>query len=145
DSGVVGYFAGIDPWHGPLTMQVFYHVTDDGMRLGEAAKRMYDRLALDFLPGRIHYEPALKTKDRFSGEGTVNRRHNGAGMIFYGDPALAPFAKTASRLTSTEVQAADKDPLRVKLSVRPLVDGLPGADFMLATSRLTDYYSVKTA
>jgi hypothetical protein len=145
DSGVVGYFAGIDPWHGPLAMQVFYHVTDDGMRLGEAAKRMHDRLALDFLPGRIHYEPALKTKDRFSGEGTANRRHNGAGMILYGDPALAPFAKTASRLTSAEVQAADKDPMRVKLSVRPLVDGQPGADFMLATSRLTDYYSVKTA
>src|SRR5438105_15387361 len=23
DSGVVGYFAGIDPWHGPLALQVF--------------------------------------------------------------------------------------------------------------------------
>jgi hypothetical protein len=143
DSGIVGYFAGVDPWHGPLTMQVFYHVADDGLRLGEAAKRMYDRLTLDFLPGRIRYEPTLKTKDRFAGEGTVNRRHNGAGMIFYGDPALAPFARTASRLATAEVRA-DGDQMRVTLGVRPVIDGRPGADFMFAVSRLTDYYSVKT-
>jgi hypothetical protein len=126
DSGVAGYFAGVDPWHGPLAMQVFAHVTDDGLRLGEAAKRMHDRLALDFLPGRIRFEPTLKIKDRFSGEGTVNRRHNGAGMIFYGDPALAPFAKKAKHLLSAEVKAADRERLRVRLSVRPLIDGPPG-------------------
>jgi hypothetical protein len=145
DSGVAGYFAGVDPWHGPLAMQVFTHATDDGLRLGEAAKRMVDRLALDFLPGRIRFEPTLKIKDRFSGEGVVNRRHNGAGMIFYGDPALAPFARKAKRLLSAEVKAADRERLRVRLSVRPLIDGPPGVDFFLAHSRLTDYYSVKTA
>jgi hypothetical protein len=144
DSGIAGYYAGIDPWHGPLTMQVFVHVTDDGMRLGEAAKRMFDRLALDFLPGRIRYEPTLKNQKRFVGEGSVNRRHNGAGMIFYGDPALAPFAKTAKHLMCAEVTSVGTDQLRVKLTVQPQVKGQPGADFMLPMNRLTDYYSVKT-
>jgi hypothetical protein len=144
DSGVSGYFAGIDPWHGWLTMQVFLHVTDDGMRLGEAARCMFNRLALEFLPGRIEFEPTLKNPKRFAGEGTGNRRHNGAGMILYGDPALAPFAKTAKRLVSGEVQAVGQDGLRVRLTVRPLVKGEPGNDFMLPMSRLMDYYSVKT-
>lgn len=135
----------MDPWHGPLALQVFAHVTDDGMRLGEAAKRMYDRLALDFLPGRVRFEPTLKVKDRFSGEGAVNRRHNGAGMIFYGDPALAPFAKRARHLLSAEVTDGGKRPLRVRLAVKPLLDGEAGVDFMLPQARLMDYYSVKTA
>lgn len=145
DAGVAGYFAGVDPWHGPLALQVFAHVTDDGMRLGEAAKRMYDRLALDFLPGRIHFEPTLKVKDRFGGEGVVNRRHNGAGMIFYGDPALAPFAKKAKRLLTAAVKKDAKGQLHVHLGVQSLLDGEPGADFLLPQARLMDYYSVKTA
>jgi hypothetical protein len=145
DSGVAGYFAGVDPWHGPLAIQVFAHITDDGLRLGEAAKRMYDRLALDFLPGRIHFEPTLKVKDRFGGEGVVSRRHNGAGMIFYGDPALAPFAKKAKRLLTAEVKSTGNAPLRLRLVVKPLLDGEPGVDFMLPQARLMDYYSVKTA
>ncbi len=45
DSGIAGYFAGVDVWHGPLNSQVFYYVTDDGMRLGEAANAMHNRLA----------------------------------------------------------------------------------------------------
>ena len=128
-----------------MAMQVFCHVTDDGLRLGEAAKRMADRLALDFLPGRIHFEPTRTIKDRFSGEGAVNRRHNGAGMIFYGDPALAPFARTAKHLVSAEATAAGAEGLHLRLEVRPQLDGTPGVDFMLPQSRLTDYYSVKTA
>ncbi len=145
DSGIAGYFAGVDPWHGPLAMQVFYHVADDGMRLGEAAKRMYDRLALDFLPQRLHFEPTLRTPNRFGGEGQINRRHNGAGMIFYGDPALAPFARTASHRASAEWVGSDPKHPRLRLDVGSLVDGRPGADFILTQSRLSDYYSVKTA
>lgn len=144
DSGIAGYFAGIDPWHGPLTMQVLQHVIDDGLSLGDAAKCMFDRLALDFLPERIAFEPTLKNRQRFLGEGTVNRRHNGAGMIFYGDPALAPFARTAKHLLTAEVKGTGQDQLRIKLTVQPLVKGMPGTDFMLPMNRLTDYYSVKT-
>jgi RNA polymerase sigma factor (sigma-70 family) len=144
NSGIAGYFAGVDRWHGPLSSQVFYHVTDDGMRLGEAANAMFNRLALEFLPDRLHFEPALKRK-RGSNNGWVqNQRDNGAGMILYGDPALAPFARRARHLLSARAQSAGKDRLGVKIEVRPLVDGLPGEDFwVLPVNRLFDYYSLR--
>ena len=145
DSGVAGYFAGIDPWHGPLAMQVSGYVFDDGLRLGAAAKMMHDRLALDFLPGRIHFEPALRKPDRFAGEGVSNRRHNGAGMILYGDPAFAPFAKSASRLGFAELKTGDGQKCELRLGTRPLLDGSPGVDFMIPQNRLFDYYSIKSA
>src|SRR5436305_975477 len=104
DSGVAAYVAGIDPWHGPLANQAFGYLFDDGLSLGGAAKRMADRLALDFLPGRISFPPTATVGDRFAGEGVTNRRHNGAGMIVYGDPAFAPLAQSASRLAFAEVK-----------------------------------------
>jgi hypothetical protein len=144
DSGIAGYFAGVGEWHGPLTSQVFYYVVDDGMRLGEAANAMYNRLALEYLPERIHFEPTLKQK--FDGKDTwvQNQRHNGAAMILYGDPALAPFAKRAKHLLSARADSIDKDRLSVKIEVRPLVDGRPGEDFMLPLNRLHDYYSLRS-
>jgi hypothetical protein len=145
DSGISAYFAGIDPWHGPLAIQVFLHLTDDGLRLGEAAKRMHDRLALEFLPERIAFAPALESAARFAGEGAANRRHNGAGMIFYGDPALAPFAKNAGRLLSAELETLESGKARLRLRARPLVKGRPGSDFLLPSNRLLDYYSVRSA
>jgi hypothetical protein len=144
DSGICGYFAGIDSWHGPLSDQVFGYVLDDGFRLGEASKRMADRLALAFLPERIHFPPVSKSPERFQGEGVANRRWNAAGMIFYGDPALAPFSKNASRLFSAEPSFGPGGKIRVKLAARPLIEGGPGLDFNIATSRLSDYYSVRT-
>jgi hypothetical protein len=144
DSGVAAYVAGIDPWHGPLANQVFAHLLDDGLSVGGAAKRMADRLALEFLPGRINFPPTETVADRFAGEGVTNRRHNGAGMIAYGDPAFAPFAKTASRLAFAGAKQADGK-LTVRLGTKPLLDGPAAGDYMIPQSRLTDYYSVKTA
>ncbi len=145
DSGVSGYIAGVDPWHGPLAMQVFCMIVDDGLRLGEATKRMFDRLAIAFLPGPVAFQPTLENKSRFSGEGANNRRHNGAGMIFYGDPAWAPFSGNAKRLMPTKL-AYDKDgAATIRMEVKPLINGVPGQDFMLPMNRLLNYYSVKTA
>lgn len=144
DAGVAGYVAGIDPWHGPLANQVTGHLLDDGLSLGGAAKAMADRLALDFLPGRIAFPPAAGAADRFAGEGPANRRHNGAGMVVYGDPAFAPFAKSAPRLAFAEAKR-DGGRLTVRLGTKPLLDGPAGVDFMIPQARLTDYYSVKTA
>jgi hypothetical protein len=145
DSGVAGYFAGIDAWHGPLAAQVFAYLFDDGLRLGQAAKMMQCRLALEFLPGRIHFKPTLREPERFAGEGTSNRRHNGAGMIFYGDPALAPFAKTASRLGFGEWHPGDGRRFTLALGYQPLLDGPAAEDFLIPMNRLLDYYSVRTA
>jgi hypothetical protein len=145
DSGIAGYFAGVDAWHGPLTSQVFYYVTDDGMRLGEASNAMFNRLALEFLPERIQFEPTLKQKHNSKNWWVQNQRHNGAAMILYGDPALAPFAKRAKHLLSARVESIGKDRLSVKIDVRPLVEGLPGEDFsVLPVNRLFDYYSLRT-
>jgi hypothetical protein len=144
DAGVAAYVAGIDPWHGPLAIQVFQHLVDDGMRLGEAQNAMLNRLALAFLPERIAFPPTLETPGRFAGEGATNRRHNGAGMIVYGDPAFAPFARNASRLAFAELEHDEKG-LRVRVGCRTLVDGAPGEDFMLPMQRLFDYYSVTSA
>jgi hypothetical protein len=143
DAGVSAYLAGIDPWHGPLANQVFCYIFDDGMRLGEAAKRMFDRLALDFLPGRIRFEPTVER--RLTGEGTENRRHNGAGMILYGDPAWAPYARSANRRMFAEKEETEEGTLRLRIGTRALIkSGTGGVDFMLPMHRLMDYYSVKT-
>jgi RNA polymerase sigma factor (sigma-70 family) len=144
DSGIAGYFAGVDTWHGPLNAQVFYHVTDDGMRLGEAANAMFNRLALEYLPDRLHFEPTLKRKRANKNGWVQNQRDNGAAMILYGDPALAPFAKRARHLLSARAQSTGTDHLSVKIEVRPLVDGAPGEDFgILPVNRLFDYYSLR--
>jgi hypothetical protein len=144
DSGIAGYFAGVDAWHGPLTSQVFYYVTDDGMRLGEAANAMFNRLALEFSPDRIHYEPTLKRKRNNKNWWAQNQRDNGAAMILYGDPALAPFAKRAKHLLSARTKPVGKDGLALTIEVRPLIDGAPGEDFsVLPINRLYDYYSLR--
>jgi len=147
DSGIAGYFAGVDAWHGPLNSQVFYYVTDDGMRLGEAANAMYNRLALEFLPDRIHFGPTSKLKWPESEKDwwTQNQRHNGAAMILYGDPAFAPFARKAKHLLSAKIDSIGKDRFTIKISVRPLVEGQPGEDYdVLPTNRLFDYYSLRS-
>ena len=144
DSGVAGYFGGIDPWHGPLANQVFLLAVDDGLSLGAAAKRMYDRLALAFLPERIHYD--AMSERRFTGEGRGNRLGNGAGMIFYGDPALAPFSRRAAKLIATTTEVIDDTSVRCTIEMQPLVSGaMNAADGMLPQTRLMDYYSVRTA
>lgn len=144
DAGVAGFFGGIDPWHGPLTNQVFLLAVDDGLSLGGAAKRMFDRLALAFLPERIHYAPM--DERRFTGEGRGNRLGNGAGMIFYGDPALAPFSRSAAKLLSAKTEAIDDAALLCTIEMKPLLQGaMNAADGMLPQARLMDYYSVRTA
>ncbi|GEM_PF-2833290 len=143
DSGVAGYFGGIDPWHGPLANQVFLLVVDDGMRLGEASKRMADRLALAFSPERVHYPPM--TERHFAGEGHDNRLSNGAGMIVYGDPAFAPFKDKAAHLLTTGTEEIDESTLRCTIAMKPLRDGAVNQlDGMLPQARLMDYYSVQT-
>jgi hypothetical protein len=145
DRGVTGYVAGIDPWHGPLAFKVFARIVGDGMRLGEAAKRLLDRLALEFHPDRICFQPTLEHKERFSGEGVNNRRHNGAGMILYGDPAFAPFRNVAFRPDFAARETAEGGRIRIRMGTRPLIQGAPGADFLIPRSRLIDYYSVRSA
>jgi len=142
DTGLACYFAGIDPWHGWLANQVIVHLVDQGVTAGATSKHMADRLALEFLPGRIDFAPALE--QRFEGEGTGNRRRNGASMILYGDPDHAPFAKGASRLFHGRIETEGED-LRITMGIKPLLDGLPSSDFLLAVCALTDYYSVKTS
>ncbi len=143
DSNITAYFAGIDPWHGPLANQVTLLLADDGLTCGAAAKRMHDRLALAFHPAPIRYAPAATTKAE--GEGRANRLANGAGMIFYGDPAHAPFARRARHLLSAEATFPLTGPARIAIALEPLVRGAIGADFMLPQARLMDYYSVATA
>jgi len=145
DTGVSAYVAGIDPWHGPLAFQVASRIADDGMRMGEAAKRMFDRLALEFLPERVRFPRTAGNRERFSGEGTANRRHNGAGMILYGDPSFAPFARHAPRTEFREVEEDEAGRLRIRLGAKPFVEeGPPGEDFVVAMNRFLDYYSVRT-
>ena len=134
---MAAYVAGIDVWHGPLANQAFAHLFDDGLSVGGTAKRLADRLALEFLPGRIDFPPTAEVADRFAGEGATNRRHNGAGMIAYGDPSFAPFAKTASKLAFAEAKTKDGK-LSLRLGTKPLLDGPAAEDFMIPQSRLTD-------
>ncbi|MEW6745206.1 MAG: hypothetical protein AB1486_20835 [Planctomycetota bacterium] len=141
DSGVSAYFSGINPWHGWLTAQVLQYVVDEGCRLGEAAKRMWDRLSLEFDPGRIDFPPTAETVMR--GEGFENRRRQGAGMILYGDPAWAPYAATEQSRAITETQL-DGASWKVRVGFRPLLEGPPGVDYLLPQARLMNYYSVRT-
>jgi len=139
DSGVSAYFAGVNPWHGPLAHQVFLAVVDDGVRLGEASAWMFNRLALEFQPDGIHFPPSEETT--MTGDDVHNRRRNGAGMIVYGDPSFAPFKEVASRRIRIEILGGN--PLRLRITGRPLVVHEPGQDVMLAQSRMMDYYSYR--
>ncbi len=142
DSGIAGYVAGVDPWHGPLANQVTMHLVDGGLSLGDASKAMIDRLALDFAPEPMRF---AKVAERVStGEGRDHRRRNGAAMIVFGDPSWAPFGGSAPRLLRAE-RTGSVDAPRIEVECRPLLRGQPGQDFMLAHSRLLDYYSVRTA
>lgn len=141
DCGGAAYIAGVDMWHGPLAQQVFYAVAEDGLSIGDAGKRMFDRLALAFAPEPLKYPPP-SSRGALQ-EGRENRRWNGAAMIIYGDPAFAPYAKGARRLMTATVDQID--PPRITIALRPLIAGMPGGDFMLAQSRLMDYYSVRTS
>lgn len=145
DRGVTGYVAGIDPWHGPLALKVFARIVADGMRLGEAAKRMLDRLALEFHPDPIRFQPTLEHEERFSGEGVNNRRHNGAGMVLYGDPAFAPFKDVAVRPAFALWETSEGGGIRIRMGTRALIRETPGADFLIPMNRLIDYYSVRSA
>jgi len=141
DSGLAAFIGGVDPWHGPLNNQVFQYVVDDGMRLGEATKMMADRLALAFAPERIHYPATAGV--RMTGEGRANRLRNGAGMILYGDPAFAPFAKDAPRRMRARLGKGEQ--FELVITMAPLLNAVPGnIDFMLPQARLMDYYSVRT-
>ena len=139
DSGVTAYFAGINPWHAWLTNEAFAHVVDDGDTLGGAAKALFDRLALEFHPDPISFPKAADTV--MTGEGFENRRRNGAGMILYGDPKFAPYGESASRIAFAEFDKKGA----LTIGYRPLVDGMPASDFMIAQSRLMNYYSVRKA
>ncbi|MFN0134617.1 MAG: hypothetical protein ACKVS9_00700 [Phycisphaerae bacterium] len=141
DCGGAAYIAGVDMWHGPLAQQVFCAVAEDGLSIGDAGKQMFDRLALAFAPESVRYPPPSSRGPLQ--EGRDNRRWNGAAMIIYGDPAFAPFADDAKPLATASIEKAD--PPRVTITLRPLIDGMPGGDFMLAQARLMDYYSVRTA
>ena len=141
DSGVVCYFAGIDPWHGPLAIQVFDLVAGEGMSAGAAAKKMYDRLAMDFAPELIEFPETMEHPLRFSGEGSNNRRHNGGGMILYGDPAYRPFPDATPKAF---IEFENDEYTSLKLGTRPLMTGPAGDDFIIPMNVLLDYYSVKT-
>ena len=144
DSGLVGYFAGVDPWHGPLNNKVFQYVADDGLSCGAAAKRMYDRLTLEFGGERIRFGPTHERK--FTGEGQENRRVQTAAMIFYGDPAFVPRAGRASKLISHELRTSDSGRREIAIRVKPQVAGAPAMlDFMLPQARWMDYHSVRSA
>src|SRR2546421_8927272 len=66
-------------------------------------------------------------------------------MILYGDPAFAPFAKSASHLGFAELKTGDGQKCELRLGTRPLLDGPPAVDFMIPENRLFDYYSIKSA
>lgn len=141
ERGVSAFIGGIDPWHGPLAFQLAGNLLDDGVSLGAACKSMLDRLALEFAPEPIAYKPVAQRTTLV--EGTENRRSNAAGMILYGDPAFAPLARRAARLFSATVELSGARP-RIVITCKPLIAGFPGADFPLATSRLLDYFSIRS-
>ncbi len=145
DSGIPAYVGGIDPWHGPLALQVFDLIAGEGMRVGEATKRMFDRLALEYWPEPIDFPKTLEHRLRFSGEGENNRRHNGGGMILYGDPAYAPFANIERRAFATVSEPREDGSFVLRMGTEPLVEGVPGDDFSIPMNVLLDYYSVDSA
>jgi len=143
DTGVSGYIGGVSPWHGPLACQAFCHVIDDGMRLGEAIKRLLDRLAIEYLPGGIDLAPASEYK--FKGEGEKNRRRNSAAVILFGDPALAPFKDKGDSRAYAEYESVENEKIQIRLGFKSMVSGqIAGQDMMIPNNRVLNYFSVKT-
>jgi hypothetical protein len=142
DTGVAGYVAGVDPWHGPLAMRCTARLLDRGLSLGEMVADNAARLALEFAPGRIDLPPVAQRAPRQ--EGVANRRQNAMALIVFGDPAWAPFGGRAPRRQRASVGVAD-GVTSISIDLAPLVQGLPGQDFMLPSGALGDYFSVRSA
>ncbi len=141
DSGIAGYVAGVDMWHGPLAMQFTARLLDEGLSLGEASKASFDRLALDFQPEPPRYGPMAERGPR--SEGNQNRRLNAAAMVVYGDPAWAPTAGRAAKRVTAQRSEVDRRN-RITITAQPLVEGGIGNDFQLAQAFTTDYFSVRS-
>jgi hypothetical protein len=143
DAGVAAYIAGVDSWLGNLAAQVLGHILSDGMRLGEATKRMYDRLVLGCLPESLRFEDPMtvkKTDDVLEWIKNLN-----GSMILYGDPAFCPFGEVAETSWFSDSEITEKGLVKVKLGYRPSA-GTPGDELnscsMMGLSRLSDYYSI---
>ncbi|MBI1853829.1 MAG: hypothetical protein HYR85_26125 [Planctomycetes bacterium] len=139
DSGISGYFASVDDWHGILADQAFLNVADDGLPLGLAAKRMLDRVALEFHGKPMHFEPAGRLRD-VPDKDAIKRRA-GTSTIFYGDPSWAPYATTASRSGFSEFESLERGKARVRIGLHALrSDSLHGSWPLLLRDRLISYY-----
>ncbi len=143
DSGVSALVAGVDAWHGPLTMQALGHLAGSGLSLGDMQRRLVDRLVLATLPDHLAFPRGSAYAMR--GEGSANRRQNGSAMIVYGDPTFRPFRRDAADQAFIDVRRAEDGIFSVRMGTAPLIDGPPGNDFLLAIYRLSDYYSITTA
>jgi hypothetical protein len=142
DSGISGYFAGLDGWHGILSNQAFLNVVDDGLTLGGAAKRLCDRALLDALPARLEFEPMKDLKA--PPDAARARRETAASGIFYGDPSFAPYASSAGHCAFGHVERAESGALRVTLGLHPArPDPATGTHGLIVRDRLISYLGDK--
>lgn len=142
DSGISGYFAGLDGWHGILSDQAFLNVADDGLTLGGAAKRLCDRALLDALPARLEFAPMQERKSE--SDSVHSRRETASAGIFYGDPSFAPYASSASHVAFGEIERIESRPLRVTMGVHAIrPDPATGTHSLLVRDRLISYLGDK--
>ncbi|GEM_PF-4688599 len=83
-AGVTGYFAGVDGWHGLISMRVVSALLHEGVTCGDAARETYDRMVLQWREKGYSPERILEMKE---GDLEEARCVTGSNMVFFGDPA----------------------------------------------------------
>lgn len=139
DTGVAGYVAGIDAWHGPLAVQVVLALADDGASLGDAVRRPIDRLVLSQQDRPLRFPAQHERSQRFSAEPGAFARGNAAGSVLFGDPSFAPFRDGAPRAFAATLDGTpDRRSVRIELAPVPGVGG--GYGSMLLLPRVLAYF-----
>ena len=62
-AGVTGYFAGVDGWHGLISMRVVSALLHQGVTCGDAARETYDRMVLQWREKGYSPERILQMKE----------------------------------------------------------------------------------
>ncbi|MHC5039254.1 MAG: hypothetical protein ACYTHM_18255, partial [Planctomycetota bacterium] len=111
-AGATGFFAGVGPWHGCLATEVRDFCLLRGLPAGEAARRMYNRLALAWGKERLKFDP-MKDGAPTSRDSAHIRKFTPANMVYLGDPASRPFPPKGE--SPIEVKVVESESTRVVL------------------------------
>lgn len=116
NSGAIGYFAGLDGWHGIPAGQAFNSMLYDGLECGEAARRLYDRMVLAWEESKFDRKKLQNMLEDEKNPRLVVQPN----MVFFGDPAFRVYPE---RVSDKKVKVSKPTDGNVELTVTQKLHG----------------------